>query len=62
MQPNYMQATMENIFSIWKAPVNLATVMDAEGKIFSYDGKEFKSEAYGDYKIVDDDEAESEEK
>jgi stage V sporulation protein R len=51
MQPNYMQATMENLFSIWKAPINLATVMDGEGKIFRYDGQEFKNEKYGDMKV-----------
>jgi len=46
LQPGYMQATMENIFSMWKKPVNLATVMDGEGRIFIYDGHEFRHEAY----------------
>lgn len=52
MQPDYMKATMENIFSIWKKPVNLATVMDGEGKIYSWDGQEFRNEAFGDANSV----------
>ena len=46
MQAGYMQATMENLHAIWKAPVNLATVMEGEGRIYTYDGSEFTNEAY----------------
>jgi stage V sporulation protein R len=45
MQPDYMKATMENIYAIWKKPVHLATVMDGEGRIYSWDGQEFKNAA-----------------
>lgn len=46
LQAGYMQATMENIQSIWRKPVHLATVMEGEGRIFTYDGHEFRHEAY----------------
>jgi len=61
MQPDYMRATMENIYAIWKRPVHLATVMDSEGRIFSWDGQEFKNQAFGAAKNTKS-EAESEEK
>jgi stage V sporulation protein R len=48
LQAGYMQATMENLFHIWKKPVNLATVMDGEGKIYTYDGKELKHQPFGE--------------
>ena len=46
MQAGYMQATMENLHALWKAPVHLATVMEGEGQIYTYDGSEFTNEAY----------------
>ncbi len=51
LQPKYMEATMENIYGIWKAPIHLATVMDGEGRIFRYDGQEFTNEAFGDVQV-----------
>lgn len=36
-------ATLENLFKIWKRPVNLLTVVDEKGKILTFDGKEHKS-------------------
>ena len=41
LQPDYMEATMKNVHSLWRRPVNLATIMDGERMIFTYDGKEF---------------------
>ena len=55
MQPDYMKATMENIFAIWKKPVHLATVMEGEGRIYAWDGKEFTNEAFGEAKAVAED-------
>ncbi|MCB0419562.1 MAG: SpoVR family protein [Bdellovibrionales bacterium] len=43
LQPDYMEATMKNLQGIWRRPVNLATVMDGEGRIFRFDGKKFTS-------------------
>lgn len=43
LQPDYMTATLENLFKVWSRPVNLATVMDSEQMIFSFDGKEHKN-------------------
>jgi stage V sporulation protein R len=42
MQPDYMSATLKNIFHIWSRPVNLVTVMENEEKLFRFDGNEFK--------------------
>ncbi len=41
LQPNYMDATMKNIFLLWKRPVNMITIMDNETQLFRYDGQEF---------------------
>lgn len=43
MQPDYMQETMKNLAALWGRPVNVATVLDGEGRIVSFDGKEFSS-------------------
>ena len=43
LQPDYMKATMENVYYIWKKPVHLATVMDGEARIFNWDGNELKN-------------------
>lgn len=43
MQPDYMQETMKNLFAIWTRPVHVATVLDGERRIVSFDGKEFKT-------------------
>lgn len=51
MQPDYMQETMKNMVSIWSRPVNLATVLDNERRIVSYDGREFKSVAFSDLPV-----------
>ena len=42
MQPDYMQETMKNLYAIWGRPVAVATVMDGEPKIVTFDGTEFK--------------------
>lgn len=41
MQPDFMTATMKNLFKIWTRPVNLATVMENEPYLFRFDGQEF---------------------
>lgn len=41
MQPDYMSATLKNVFSFWQRPVNLVTVMDGEGQLFRFDGNEY---------------------
>ena len=48
MQPDYMQATMQNLCKIWGRPVHLATVLDNERRIVSYDGKEFQNTLFTD--------------
>ena len=49
MQPDYMEATMKNLYGIWSRPINLATVMDSDQRIFRYDGEEFKSFSLSSY-------------
>lgn len=43
MQPDYMQATMKNMFTVWRRPINVATVLDSERRVVKFDGKEFKT-------------------
>jgi stage V sporulation protein R len=45
MQPDYMQETMKNLFQLWSRPVAVATVLDGDPKIVSYDGHEFKHQS-----------------
>ena len=42
MQPDYMQQTLKNLQAIWQRPVNLATVMDQQGKLVRFDGQDYK--------------------
>jgi stage V sporulation protein R len=48
MQPDYLQATLENLQAIWQRPVHIATVMDGEPRIFTHDGKEFKTTPFSE--------------
>jgi len=41
LQPNYMDATMKNLFKLWKRPVNLVIIMDNEPQLFRFDGKDY---------------------
>lgn len=41
MQPDFLSATLKNVFKLWQRPVNIATVMEGEGFLFRYDGNEF---------------------
>lgn len=41
LQPNYMDATMQNLFKLWKRPINLLTIMDNEPQLFRYDGNQY---------------------
>lgn len=45
MQPDYMQETMKNLFAIWTRPVAVATVLDGDPKIVTFDGTEFKHQS-----------------
>lgn len=45
MQPDYMQETMKNMFQIWSRPVSVATVMDGEPKIVTFNGTDFKNQS-----------------
>jgi len=38
------QQTLQNIYAIWKRPVNIQTVDETKHKVYSFDGKEFKEE------------------
>lgn len=45
MQPDYMQETMKNLFAIWTRPVAVATVLDGDPKIVTFDGTDFKHQS-----------------
>jgi stage V sporulation protein R len=47
MQGDYMQATLKNIQALWARPVHLATFIDNEPKLVSFDGAEYKETAIG---------------
>ncbi len=42
MQPDYMHETLKNLQAIWQRPVNLATVIEGQGKLVRCDGREIK--------------------
>ncbi len=48
MQPDFMEATLKNLQSIWRRPVSLVTVMDGEGKVFTHNGKELASTLFSE--------------
>lgn len=41
LQPDYMDATMRNLFKLWKRPVNIVTLMDNEAQLFRFDGSSY---------------------
>lgn len=43
MQPDYLSETLKNVQAIWNRPVLMATVMDGEGQLIRFDGKEFQT-------------------
>jgi len=45
MQPDYMQETMRNMFQLWTRPVAVATVLDGDPKLITFDGTEFKHQS-----------------
>lgn len=45
MQPDYMSETMKNLYQIWSRPVAVATVVDGDPKIVSFDGSDFKHQS-----------------
>jgi len=44
LQPNYTVETMKNLQVLWGRPVALRTIMDGQGKIYRFDGTEFKEQ------------------
>lgn len=42
LQPDFLSATLKNVFKVWSRPVHLATVMENEQITFSFDGKEYQ--------------------
>jgi stage V sporulation protein R len=53
MQPDYMQETMKNLQAIWGRPVAVATVMDGDPKIVTFDGSEFKHQSLSSLPVGD---------
>ena len=41
LQPDFLKATMENMFKLWKRPINLKTMSDDKELIYTYDGAKF---------------------
>lgn len=57
MQPDYMRETMKNLFKVWSRPVNVATVLDNERRIVTFDGNEFKSLPFSELPVGEQNEA-----
>jgi stage V sporulation protein R len=45
LQPDFLNATMKNVYAVWTRPVNLVTKMEGEETVFRFDGKEETSKA-----------------
>ncbi len=60
MQPDYMQETMKNLFVLWSRPVAVATVMDGEPKIVTFDGSEFKHQSLSSLPVGESNEKKAE--
>lgn len=50
MQPDFMSATIQNVYKIWGRTVNLATILDGEQRLVRFDGKEVSNIKIGDEK------------
>lgn len=61
MQPDYMQDTMRNIYKIWGKGISVATVLDGEPKIVSFDGTDFKQQNLSSAPATDQPEKKAEE-
>lgn len=53
MQPDYMAETMKNLCKIWGRPVAVATVIDGDPKIVSFDGTDFKHQSLSQLPVGD---------
>jgi stage V sporulation protein R len=53
MQPDYMQETMKNLYKIWTRPVAVATVLDGDPKIVTFDGTDFKHQSLSTLPVGD---------
>lgn len=62
MQPDYMQETMKNLQAIWGRPVAVATVLDGEPKIVSFDGADFKNQTLSALPVGDQNSGDKKEK
>lgn len=41
LQPDFLSATLKNLYKVWGRPVNLVTFMDDEPQLCRFDGKEY---------------------
>ena len=54
LQPNYMDATMQNLYKLWKRPINMVTVMDNEPQLFRFDGNDYTKHSLSDKNRTDE--------
>lgn len=48
LQPDYMNQTLTRLYSIWRRPVSLATVLDKEPSLVTFNGEELKLTKIGE--------------
>lgn len=41
LQPDFLSATLKNVFVMWGRPVNLVTVMESKQTLFNFDGEKY---------------------
>lgn len=44
MQPDYLKATLVNLFKIWRRPVHLVTASDSKPTLFTFDGEKISEQ------------------
>ena len=45
LQIDQAQLTLQSLYTMWKRPVHIQTIVDGQGRLLSYDGKEAVSKA-----------------
>ena len=47
LQPDYMKDTLTKVYEVWQKPVHIATALDLQAKIVTYDGAGFDIKDFG---------------
>jgi stage V sporulation protein R len=53
LKVEYTRHVLENLFAVWKRPVNINTLVDGKGRLFSFDGSEHSLREYAYVELKD---------